>query len=102
MDPESIISEQSSNLSPAENTGSVEALELPDSQTDMILQISRLEQKIRDGVELIHLWKNEAYAYRLLLERVLDGDYPISEARKAVSQGLVADDFLKVKARMEP
>ena len=43
---------------------------------------SALESKLEDTIELLHLWKNEAYAYRNLIEAVASGRFSLSKARE--------------------
>ena len=53
---------------------------------DSSLQVSTDQDKLEDTVELLHLWKNEAYAYRHLVEMVISGRYTFAQAREALSK----------------
>ncbi len=45
-------------------------------------RIASLEQKLEDTIELLHMWKNEANDYRLLLESIVEGNTSIEKARE--------------------
>ena len=45
-----------------------------------------LEAQLEDTIELLHLWKNEAYAYRSLVEAILTGRYTHEEARLVLAK----------------
>ncbi len=48
--------------------------------------IANLESKLEDMVELLHLWKNEAYSYRQLIEAILTGRFTHNRAKEALSR----------------
>ena len=52
---------------------------------DLQSRIAELEAKLQDAVELLHLWKNEALAYRKLVEAVLEGEVSPETARMVLA-----------------
>ena len=48
-------------------------------------RIAELEAKLQDTIELLHLWKNEAYTYRQLVEAVVVGDVSPETAQMALT-----------------
>ena len=48
-------------------------------------RISCLESKLEDTIELLHLWKNEALAYRKLVEALVVGEVTHETARRALT-----------------
>ena len=49
------------------------------------LRLTSVQAKLEDTIELLHLWKNEALAYRKLVEAVLEGEMSLETARKALA-----------------
>lgn len=49
--------------------------------------VRALEARLADTVELLHLWQNEAYSYRLLAEAVAMGLYSAERAKQALAKG---------------
>ncbi len=52
---------------------------------DSKTRISQIEAKLEDTIELLHLWKNEALAYRHLVEAMIEGDVTQETARRALA-----------------
>ena len=50
------------------------------------LKVARLELKLQDMVELLHMWKDEASSYRWLAEAVVNGDYPLAKAKRTLER----------------
>ena len=48
-------------------------------------RIAQLESKLEDTTELLHLWQNEALAYRQLAEAMVEGDVTHETARMALA-----------------
>ncbi len=43
-----------------------------------------VEEKLKDAIELLHLWKDEACSYRQLIEAILSGRFSHAQAREAI------------------
>ncbi len=48
-------------------------------------ELERMQAKLEDTIELLHLWKNEALAYRHLAEAMVEGDVTHETARRALA-----------------
>ena len=44
-------------------------------------RIDSLESKLKETVELLHVWKGEAFSYRSLAFAILDGKIDLEDAR---------------------
>ena len=92
MKPESLTEKSPGKETFSHATRVSDRAELDYCRDEMLTRISHLERKVEEGVELLHLWKNEAHAYRLLLERVIAGNCSLEDARKAVSKSASIHD----------
>ena len=70
----------------------VPGIEVAASREALLEQIESLERKVEDAIDLLHMWKNEAYSYRWLVESVIDGRFPVAKARQALAKGMVQTD----------
>lgn len=59
-------------------------------------QLAALQAKLDDTVELLHLWKNEAHAYRLLAEAVAIGQSEPAQAKRALATAVFGPDELRL------
>lgn len=68
----------------------------PERTSGLPQQLSELQAKLEEIVELLHLWKNEACTYRLLAEAMVTGRYSLEGAKRALAKGVFGPEELRL------
>ena len=72
------------------------------SDEDLSGRISSLESTLERTVELLHIWKNEAFSHRWLVEAIVSGRFSISKAKELVSRGLATCEIERLRSEDSP
>ncbi len=74
----------------------------PDAKDPVTLEvrIAKLEAKLEDTNELLHLWQNEAYSYRALATAVVNQEIPHSKAKAMLRPNSDLQPLLDLQSKL--